>query len=300
MKKVLFAFIALSLLSCSDDDSSTAPSVQKNLDQMVITHYPDGLAAPNHKEVHDFDDHNKITQISYFSPQNELAAKRTYQYNQMGLLSVVKTYGYDMGMGDPNEPKSVVSFNYDSSLRIIGIDSNIVYGIEGVHTVTSFTYNADNTISVEEITSSPPEEDVVKNYTYHKNTDGRITKLVDSEGTVYTQAVFEGANVLSYTKTGSASMSYAFNVNDTPKGDYLKINTNKYDGSFNNTIMAEGFQAVGNGVSNYISQDTYSMEGVSGTTNYAYDFDQDGFPKKVSLSVQGSSTPHQIREITYQ
>lgn len=298
MKKLLIAFIALSLLSCSDDDSSSTPTVEKNLDQMVVTHYPDGLAAPSYKQVYDFDDHNRVMQILHYSPQNELSSKRTYEYNQM-LLSVTKTYDYGMSIGDPSQPSSVLSFSYDGSLRIIVVYSYVETGIEGVHSITSFTYNADNTISAEKTTSAPPEEDVVADYTYYKNADGRITKVVDADGAVVTQAVYSGNNMDSYTITGFTSKSYLFNSTVSPKGQYLNINLNKYDKSFNNTIIAEGFEAVSNGLSKYISQQTSSNDANSVVTTYTYEFDEDGYPIKVSLFKEGSTQPYEVREITY-
>lgn len=294
--KLLLAFLAFSVISCSDDDSSPSQP-EKNLDQMVVTYYPDGINANSYKEIYDFDDHDRLTQISYYNLENELSAKTTYEYDQM-LLSVVKSYG--SSMGDPNKPSSVTSFNYDGSLRIIGMDSNVETGIEGIHTVTSFTYNADNTISAEETTSAPPEEDVVKNCTYYKTADGRIVKKIDSEGNILTQAVYENYNLKSYTRQGSASMAFLFNNDVTPKGNYLNINLNKYDGNFNNTILAEGFPAFSNGVSNYISQHTSSIAEINLTVTYTYEFDEDGYPIKVSLFSQGSSQPYEVREISYQ
>jgi hypothetical protein len=294
--KLLLAFLAFSFISCSDDDSSPSQP-EKNLDQMVVTHYPDGQGANSYKEIYDFDDHNRVAQIMYYSPQNELSAKRTYEYDQM-LLSVIK--GYGGGMGDPEQPTSVTSFNYDGSLRIIGIDSNVETGIEGIHTITSFTYNADNTISAQQTTSAPPEEDALTNFTYYKNADGRITKKVDSDNTIWTQAVYNGNNVQSYTQLGSPSMSYLFNTVNTPKGQYLNIGRNKFDGSFNNTIIAEGFAAVSNGVTNYVSQHTSSIASINLVVTYSYEFDEDGYPIKVNLFSAGSSQPYEVREISYQ
>lgn len=294
--KLLLAFLAFSVISCSDDDSSPSQP-EKKLDQMVVAHYPDGINANSYKEIYDFDDHDRLTQISYYNPENELSAKTTYEYDQM-LLSVVKSYG--SSMGDPNKPTSVTLFNYDGSLRIIGMDSNVETGIEGIHTITSFTYNADTTISAQQTTSAPPEEDALTNFTYYKNADGLITKKVDSDNIIWTQAVYQAGNIASYTQLGTASMSFEFAENYLVKGNYLKINVNKFDGSFNNTIIAEGFKAVGNGFANYISQHTASNAVSSQITTYAYEFDQDGYPIKVSLFLEGSSQPYEVREISYQ
>ncbi|PZR22522.1 MAG: hypothetical protein DI539_05500 [Flavobacterium psychrophilum] len=294
--KLLLAFLAMSVISCSDDDSNPAiPPVEKNLDQMVVKRYqPSGNV---YKDVYDFDD-NKVTIINRYDGQDENFSKTTYEYNENGLLSVAKTYGYSMG--DPNQPSSVVSYTYDSSLRIIGIDGVESSGIEGTHTITSFAYNADNTISAEEITSAPPEEDAVKNYTYSKNADGHIVKKVDADNTIWTQAVYNAGNIESYTQLGAASMSYLFNTANTPEGDYLNINLNKFGGDFNNTILTGGFGAVNNGVTNYISQQTSANASSSQITIYTYEFDEDGFPIKVSLFKQGSTQPYEVREISYQ
>jgi hypothetical protein len=294
--KLLLAFVVFSLISCSDDDTSPSQP-EKNLEQMVVTHYPDGINSNSYEEVYDFDAYNRLTQISYFSPENELSAKKTYEYDQM-LLSVIK--GYGGGMGDPEQPTSVTSFNYDGSLRIIGMDSNVEAGIEAIHTITSFTYNADNTISAQQTTSAPPEEDALTNFTYYKNADGRIVKKEDADNTIWTQAVYNGSNVQSYTQLNLPSMSYMFNTVDAPKGQYLNIGRNKFDGSFNNTIIAEGFAAVSNGVNKYVSQHTSSIASINLVVTYTYEFDEDGYPIKVSLFSAGSSQPYEVREISYQ
>jgi YD repeat-containing protein len=292
--KLLLAFIAFSFISCSDDDASPSQP-EKNLDQMVIKKYNNGTYGQ--KVVYDFDDHNRVTLINRYDAQDEYFSKTTYEYDQM-LLSVEKTYGF--GMGDLNEPSSVISYNYDSSSRLISIDDHDAAGVEFSDTNIIFTYNADNTISAVETIVGPPSEDIINNYTYHKNADGNIVKKVDDGNTVLTQAVYDGANVLSYSRLGWPTWSYQYNVSDSPKGDYLKINTNKFDGSFNNTILAEDYPSVSNGVTNYISQHTISNTQVSDVTTYTYEFDDDGYPIKVSLFKQGSTQPYEVREISYQ
>lgn len=294
--RLLFAFLAFSFISCNDDDSNPTQPVEKNLDQMVVKRYqPSGNV---YKDVYDFDDDNKVTIINRYDGQDENFSKTTYEYNENGLLSLTETYGY--GMGDPNQPSSFTSFSYDGSLRIIAIDDTDAGGIESTETTTHFTYNNNNTISAHETIVGPPSEDIIRNYTIHINADGRIVKKVDADNTIWTQAVYNAGNIESYTQLGTASKSYLFNTANTPKGDYLNINLNKFGGNFNNTILAGGFTSVSNGLSNYISQQTSANASTSQITTYTYEFDEDGYPIKISLFLQGSSEPYEVREIIYQ
>ncbi|RDI05635.1 hypothetical protein [Flavobacterium sp. AG291] len=294
--KLLLAFFALSVISCSDDDSSWPSPPEKKLDQMVVKRYQNNGSI--YKDVYDFDDDNKLTIINRYDSQDESFSKTTYEYNESGLLSVTKTYGF--GMGDPSQPSSITSFSYDASSRITGIDDMDASGIEGTHTITSFVYNADNTISAVETVSGPPSEDVTTNYTFYINDYGHIEKKVDADNTIWTQAVYWSGNVESYTQLGASSMSFEFVENEFVKGSYVKINQNKFGGNFNNAILAGGFASVSNGVVKYVSQQTSTNASTSQVLTYNYEFDDDGYPVRVTLFVLGSSTPYEVREITYQ
>lgn len=295
--KLLFAFLAMSVISCSDDDSNpTTPPVEKNLAQMVVKRYQNNGSI--YKDVYDFDGDNKLTIVNRYDGQDENFSKITYEYNASGLLSVAKTYGYSMG--DPNQPSHVTSYTYDGSSRITGIDDTESSGIESTQTITSFTYNSNNTISAVANIIAYPEEEVIKNYTFHVNADGHIVKKVDADNTILAQAVYNAGNIESYTQLSAPSMSYLFNTANTPKGDYLNINLNRFGGDFNNAILSGGFASVGNGITNYVSQQTSTNATTSQITTYTYEFDEDGFPIKVSLYTQGSTEPFEVREITYQ
>lgn len=290
--KLLLAFLAFSFISCSDDDTSPSQP-EKNLDQMVVSRYEDGNYVS--KLIYDFDDHNRLTQISSYNTENEFFHKKVYEYDQM-LLVAEKAYYLDGSM-DPNVPSFVTTFSYDGSLRINHLDRTSNLGIEGYQLSTSFIYNADNTISAEEIYTGLPSEDETTYFTYYKNGGGNITKKVDAEGTMLMQAVYEGDNVISATDLNLfGTTNYQFNIAQTPKGGYISIYTNRFDGNLNNALLSDGFLAVSNGVNKYVSQAAYS-DGIN--VIYEYEFDEDGYPIKVSLFVEGNTQPYEVREITY-
>ena len=287
--KLLFAFMVLSIISCNqdDDNSPVIPVVEKKLDKILSTNYNSDDAIVTTATL-TFDDNDRLLSEYGYKASGVLYRQRIYTYNENGLLVEL----------DSHEDGASINtkYKYDNSGRVTESD-NMFAIIEGVRTVRTFTYNADNTISVNaNMTSYGPEgeETSTAQYKYFLNAAGQIYRKTNSNGDVLAEAVYQGNNIVSFSE-GNSSIVFDFNETNQTKGQFHGIVKNWYGDNWQNAILLDGFQAAGLGVSNYVIKQTSS----SGILTYNYEFDAEGYPVSVERIDESTNQPRQVREIFY-
>ena len=287
--KLLFAFMALSLVSCNqdDDNSPLTPVVEKKLDKILSTNYKaNGDIAST--ATFTFDDNNRLLSKYIYNAAGELIGQRICTYNENGLLAEM----------DAHEDGASINtkYKYDNSGRVTESD-NLFAIIEGIRTIKTFTYNADGTISViaNEISYGPGgEETSTAQYKYFVNSAGQIYRRTNSNGDILAEAVYQGNNIVSFSE-GNSDIVFDFNETNQTKGQFNGIVKNWYGDNWQNAILLDGFQAAGLGVSNYVIKQTSS----SGILTYNYEFDTEGYPVKVERLNIGTAQPRQAQEVSY-
>lgn len=297
--KLLFALIALSIVSCSkDDDSDTKdsnPAAQgKKLDKITDTRFKtDGSV--NTTTIAEFTDSKLVSQSTY--QLDQMVANSTYMYNESGLL--VEKKSYDSSISGGAQPYASSLFKYDGQGRVTEHDYNYVI-IEADRTITTYTYNSDTTISASaDYFDVLNNEHIITNDKYYVNTNGHVYKKTGSDGSNKLMAVYQGENLTSYV-SGLNTISFEYNTTDVPKGQYHNIVQNLYGGNLLSAVLVNGFDAIDFGVKNYVTKETTA--GVSATSYliYTYEFDSEGYPVKVKCYKDGNSLPYLIREIQYE
>lgn len=303
--KILFAFIALSLFSCSSNDDSdnnngsnpgdNPSGVQKELAKITDTRFKtDGSV--NTTTVSEYSGNKTIGEATYMN--DALVAKRMYTYNENGLLAELKSY--DASMFGLEQPYAIALYTYDNQGRIVKYDDTITI-IESENTVTTYTYNDDTTITASaDYYDVVAGEHVITVDKYYVNQIGRVYKKIGSDGTVKLSALYIGDNVTSYSQ-GTAVEGFEYGIANEPKGQYHNIAQNLYGGNFTNAMLVNGFSSVSYGVSKYVTRQNTSNTASTNTSfiTYTYDFDSDGHPVKVKCYKNGNSLPYMIREIQY-
>ena len=287
--KLLFAFMVLSFVSCIEDDNNSpvTPVVEKKLDKMLSTNYNSNDAIVSTATL-TFDDNDRLLSKYIYNASGKLIGQRICTYNENGLLAEM----------DAHEDGATINtkYKYDNSGRVTESD-NMFAVIEGVRTVSTFTYNADNTISVNtNMTSYGPEgeETSTAQYKYFLNAAGQIYRKTNSNGDILAEAVYQGNNIVSFSE-GNSEIVFDFNETNQTKGQFHGIVKNWYGDNWQNAILLDGFQAAGLGVSNYVIKQTSS----SGILTYNYEFDTEGYPIKVERLNIGTAQPRQVQEVFY-
>lgn len=281
--KLLIAFMALSLVSCSDDDNSSNGSGQ--LDKYVITSYnEDGEAFDSYDIKFD---NNRMTGVYFHTPSGQIVDKREFYYNENGSLSKIEAF-----RDDEAEPYIINEIAYDGEGKISTTNMSYFdeWGGES-SSVSHYQYNSDNTITCTE------EHDSGNVFikTYYKNASGKIYKIIDQDE--IQEVTYDGDNIATYS-SGLGNMSYTFDNENTPAGPVLQSQLNQMNGNMDNTILFMGFSQITFGVSKYVVGQT-SSDGSANTT-YVYEFDSNGYPVKLKSFKEGSTQPSMIREIFYQ
>lgn len=297
--KLLFAFLVLSMVSCSEDDGSgnpdTNPTTQeKKLDKITDTRFKaDGSV--NTTTIAEFTDSKLVSEVTY--RLDEMVANSTYMYNENGLL--VEKKSYDSSISGGTQPYASSLFKYDEQGRITEHDYYYAI-IEADRTITTYTYNSDTTVSASaDYFDVLNNEHIITNDKYYVNTNGYVYKKTGSDGNNKLMAIYQGENLTSYV-SGLISTSFEYNTTYLPKGQYHNIVQNLYGGNLLSAVLVNGFNAVDFGVKNYVTKETTVDAATTSYVTYTYDFNAEGYPVKVKCYKDGNSLPYLIREIQYE
>ena len=275
--------MALSLISCSDDDSN-GPVNNKDLDE-VTTFINDQKVELNKFE------NNRLTERYLYDPNGDVFFDDQYTYDGQGrvLTRTIVT-------GDQTH---VQDFQYDAEGRLELVTSESLV----LDTETAYDYSQPGKVVVTQTYFNTEGGDSIYKSTYDLDQQGRVYKITDGEpGNInYTfQAVYEGNNITQITDTNYngpegqtvvTTTNFIFDTEIPVKGEYLKIRRNQFGGNALNAILFYGTFSLQN--DNYV---VYSSNGEVNAT-VAHEFDNDGFPEKI---LHFSDIENRVIEITYQ
>ena len=278
---LLFATF-LTLMSCSGDDNSIDPVNEnpiveepqsKNLLSIVITN-------ESYKFVTNYED-NKIKDSYTYSSSGELLRSSTYTYLSNGTIGEIKIFdeqGNFTGISDV--------FLYDNEGKLVQIVLKAIDG-EGVEVANymDFIYNNDGTVTREYDFGG------LTTTVYSFNNLGQLYKI-NSDG-YESEATYEGNTIVSLY-AGNLLSTYSYDTATLVKGHLLKKELNMFGGHYQNTALYFGFSAV-------MSFDKFCVESsnaIESETQATYEFDEDGYPIKITSFQDG--VPSSPTIISYQ
>ena len=281
--RLLFAFIALSLVACSSDDSSTGkdPSEnpgEKKLREIIQTEFNDSGSVKQTVKIQ-FDDKDRALAQFGYDGTGTLISKKEYAYNTAGLLETMTAFTVQ---NDVASPDYSYVLTYDSNGRVITrTDSG------AMASSTTYAYNENNTIGV--IRTAGAVTDFA---TYYLNTGGQLFKKTTESETE--QLTYTGSNILKYTNSSLTSV-FAYDSENAPKGQQHNAVINLFKGNMVNAMLIEGLNAIDLGSTQYTIKRTDNTN----VYDYEYQFDNDKYPVKVRCFKNKSSIPFSIREVYY-
>jgi hypothetical protein len=252
--KIIIAVTILSLfsISCSKDDES-APEQEPTKPTYLLTKSTNDLGYSNYT----YDANNKLSTVEHINP-GFTNYKTTFFYNSNGKLE--ETLEVSTGGAFPSSTKSKVTYIYDAQNRLI----------EKKHFQTSYDF--------------PTQYDYVRSYFFEYNGNSVIQKVVDKGNSLPSNRyVFDfdtNGNILKYTS-------------------YNQIDANNPNGLINfSTVYV--FDDKVNVESSFPTESLfpfltknnpikYTQTDQSGTptiTDIAYEYNQDGYPIKRTVSGQ--------------
>lgn len=293
--KLLLAFIAISLIACSDNEDADNTPKEKKLERIATTYYYENSTQAYLSEELFFDDNNKpITANSYQISDNQasLSSQKLYAYSDKELLSKIEEYPHINEQGISNIPSYRSVIEYDDLDRVI---QNYVYNYfsETPQIIESYVYNADKTISVTRVFDDAP----TLYYTYYLNNNGQIYKRMFNAVNSVKEVTYDGDNIISETKPNGDVLTYTFDNVNLPKGEFHNAFKNMYSGNMVNAILLEGFEDVTKINSKYLIGQNSNVDSLNET--YQYEFDEEGYPIKISRYRGVSTQPFEIRKIDY-
>ncbi|RYJ42339.1 hypothetical protein [Flavobacterium beibuense] len=271
------------LMACSSDDGSEPvnenPEVVKDI--YKFTTYSYGETTPS--SIATFSD-NKIDEtISYVGGQ--FNQRQKYIYNEQGVLTEIHLLD-EQG----NFISKYMQFVYDELGRMISYQLFYIDGTSA--TYEEMVYNEDNTIS--RYRTLNVESTLYKKY--FLNDTGRIYKMetYTNGNTSTVEAIYNGNNITSLIYD-NYTYNYTYDTATEVKGDFLKLNRNHFDNNEVNIILYGGFIYIINNADNYYIKE----EATTGFTHERiFEFDEDGFPNKISTSYDGEPAGDIIIEYT--
>ncbi len=324
--KLLFAFIAFSLLSCSSDDNNEPvntnpddnnPPVEKHIKEITfytpinlegdmeyfgLKRYENGVPTEEYYGFEGNDYENAITKILYtYDAENRLT--------EMIL--------------DHSDDITNITFEYDALGRLTSkhIDAQYNGGLSGDVVHTDFTYDVDNQIFASTTSTYFGTHDSYTTYyegIKYLNNEGYVYKISGvSENSNFTEATYENGNIVSVSRfeydesageyTTTLTRSYTYDMEHEVKGEYnftnvtsnalIALDKNVF-GSNNANTALHNF-GVSDEMSNYPTQFlNYESSTPSPIRSRTYEFDEDGYPIK-SQWISANGEIYQEEYITY-
>lgn len=282
MKKLLLAFVAISFISCSDDDTNNN-TVNKDLNE--ITTFFEGEKVEWNKF-----ENNRLTKRYLYNANGEVFIDDQYVYDAQGRLAT-RTI---VSEGETNTQ----TFEYDESGRLELINTETpAYTSE-----REFNYSLPNKIiSTDHWTSEGGESTHIT--TFDVDQQGRVFRITHGDVVNFdsmSEAVYEGNNVIQYSNTThlgldnelvTTTIDYTYNLEIPVRGDYLNKEANMFGNNNVNAILFYGTFAV--------EVDGYMVHYTNGISNtvIAREFDNEGFPVKI---IYLNDEHGRVIEISYQ
>lgn len=287
--KLLIAFFAVALASCShdsrnfnpiDEDPDNGNTNGDAMNRIVQTDFnEDGSVKVTTRT--EFDENNKALHIFEHDGSGALTSTTDYTYNKDGQ---VETMAY-FTAADGDLPVNTYSITYDGSGKI----ANLSETTASVNSSTDFVYNPDNTITAAKTISGGTLE-VTK---YFLSSAGLVYKKTSTSSNE--EIIYNGENIQTYT-TATVTSTYTYDAEHELRGQQQAVAANQFKGNMVNTIIVNGFQSIALGKTKYVLQ---KLDDNGDRYDYTYQFDDNGYPVKVRCFKNQSATPFFIREVSY-
>lgn len=289
--RLLIAFLAAMLMSCSADDDTIPVNVEGPLltNLKEINSYADGNALENRK----FE--NNLLRERYFIRENgDVYFEDIYSYNGQNLL-IGRSVDIQYEDGTTASLDQVIS--YDSFGRIIQIVNSQTFDGNNDNVqidITDFDYSTPDTIVATSVTSGQSPS-VTR---YYLNSAGLVYKRTNDNSQNTSEATFANGNVSTLTRTIYNSPSEVlintttnlYDLQTEVNGEYLNIGTNQFGNVKANAAIYKS--DVSSNSSNYILN---SEVNGNSDTSYQYQFNNAGYPINVKLfDTSGLYLEHQI------
>jgi hypothetical protein len=258
MKKLLYLLLALTILGCSsndDDDSDDIDNNDNNNNSILVSKisYDDyELDSYSYEENFTYE-LNKIVErldVTYYngSIQNTYRAQFIYSND---LIARVDYYDEDDNLLDRT------TFQYDSQSRVTLVEEDSYYnGSIDYESSDSVSYNSDGTITISNSDSNSVE------YTYQLDNQGNIIRGLweddDCEEIVSVNYDDNNTPFKNITGANSINVIYGLFSDSQLRGFFNNIKVIQFDATCNNSSNNESY-----------------------TTNFSYDYTQDGYPRNI-------------------
>jgi hypothetical protein len=258
MKKLLYLLLALTILGCSsndDDDSDDIDNNDNNNNNILVSKisYDDyELDSYSYEENFTYE-LNKIVErldVTYYngSIQNTYRAQFIYSND---LIARVDYYDEDDNLLDRT------TFQYDSQSRVTLVEEDSYYnGSIDYESSDSVSYNSDGTITISNSDSNSVE------YTYQLDNQGNIIRGLweddDCEEIVSVNYDDNNTPFKNITGANSINVIYGLFSDSQLRGFFNNIKVIQFDVTCNNSSNNESY-----------------------TTNFSYDYTQDGYPRNI-------------------
>ena len=258
MKKLLYLLLALTILGCSsndDDNSDDIDNNDNNNNNILVSKisYDDyELDSYSYEENFTYE-LNKIVErldVTYYngSIQNTYRAQFIYSND---LIARVDYYDEDDNLLDRT------TFQYDSQSRLTLVEEDSYYnGSIDYESSDSVSYNSDGTITISNSDSNSVE------YTYQLDNQGNIIRGLweddDCEEIVSVNYDDNNTPFKNITGANSINVIYGLFSDSQLRGFFNNIKVIQFDATCNNSSNNESY-----------------------TTNFSYDYTQDGYPRNI-------------------
>jgi len=287
--KLLVAFMAIALVSCSKDDDSgsgNSGNGEKKLNRIIQTDFNENGSVKMTSQIQ-FDDNNKALSTLEYDGDGVLSTKRDFTYNKSGQVETMMYYTAATGIEIPNYSYTVT---YKGDGRVESVSDSFISNGAAATSSMDYVYNENSTIVMTRNFSFGGATIT----TFYLDTAGSVYKKTDSAGTAE-QLIYAGKDVQKYS-TEMFSSTFAYDNEHTPKGQQNNVVLNQYNGNVQNTLLLGGFTSFNLGNTKYVTQRT---DNAADIYNYEYQFDEEGYPVKIKCYKNEDVLPFSIREIYY-
>ena len=258
MKKLLYLFLVLTILGCSSNDDNSDDIDNNDNNNILVSKisYDDNEVASYSYEENFTYELNKIVErqdVTYYngSIQNTYRAQFIYSND---LIARVDYYDEDDNLLDRT------TFQYDSQSRVTLVEECYYQNGSCENDYTnSVSYNSDGTITVSNADSNSNDDSV---YTYQLDNQGNIIG-----------ALWEDDDC-------EEIVSINYDNNNTPFKNITGANLiNVVYGLFSDARLIGFFNNIKSFQEDITCNDSSNNE--SYTTNFSYDYTQDGYPRNI-------------------
>lgn len=277
--KLLLGMAAIILVSCNDADTDNVEIASHDL--YKITTVSEGSST----DVKEFAN-NKLIKQSVLEG-GETSFYYEFSYGAHGQLS---------GMTGKDAQGQLIferALIYDATGKLTAKNDtyyNLLQGTTDVENIT-YTYNTvNNTVFADYSPDNNTAFEGNTDRTYNFNTNG-LLESISVNGNIVQQFQYDGNNI-----TNMANVDFTYDTATEVKGAYLDIYRNQFS-SYANFIIYNGYMVPSSVNDKYLLH-VDENPGAAGDIDYAYQFDNDGYP--VTIQVNPAVSNAQVITITYQ